>query len=148
MFEQIGNRVRRVDGDGVFGDADLEIWGKEGLKSGDNVGWDERRAIGEFDTGAELELPVAHAGIVGPFGGESGLKSAVVVEGQQAVIDEDGELLVLRGGKGAGLPFARVERNRGGAKDNAQSSAVNRALGGARWRCHKRAGGENANQDK
>jgi hypothetical protein len=46
-----------------------------------------------------------------PFGSESGLKPAVVVEGQQTVIDEDSEVLVLSGGRGTGFPFARVERD-------------------------------------
>ena len=75
-------------------------------------------------------MPVAHAGVVGPFRSESGLKPAVVVEGQQAIIDEDSELFVLSGGRGTRFPFARVERDGGDAKNDAQGSAVCRALGG------------------
>lgn len=144
MFEEIGDGVRRVDGDGIFRGADLQARREKGLKRGDDVGRGQRRAIGEFHTGPEFELPVAHAGVMGPFGGESGLKPAVIVEGKQAVVDEDGELFVLSGGRGTRFPLSRVQRDGGGAKDDAQGSAVTRALGGLRGRCPKRDDGKNA----
>jgi hypothetical protein len=78
------------------------------------------------------------------LGGESGLKPAVIVEGKQAVVDEDGELFVLSRGRRTRFPLTRVERDGGGAKDDAQGSAVTRALGGLRGRCPKRDDGKNA----
>ena len=118
--------------DGRFIGADLQAGGNEGLQSRDDLGWGQRRAIGELDAGTELELPSTQVGIMGPFGGESGLESAVIVEGEQTVEDEDGQLFVLCGGRGTRSPLAWVQGDFAGAKEDAQRATITRVLGRAR----------------
>ena len=58
------------------------------------------------------------------------MEAAVVVEGEETVVDEGGEPGVFSGGNGAGFPFARVQGDFGGLELKAKGAAVFGMFGG------------------
>jgi hypothetical protein len=100
------------------------------LESRRNFFCGEWGAVGEFHAGTDFELPHLEEWVVRPVGGECGLEAAVVIEGEQAVVDEGRELGIFASGDGAGLPFARIEGDFVELEFDAEGAAVLGMLGG------------------
>jgi hypothetical protein len=58
------------------------------------------------------------------------LEAAVIVESEQAVVEQGRELGILTSGDGAGLPFARIEGDFGELEFDAEGAAVLGMLSG------------------
>src|SRR5208337_4353911 len=146
LFEQFRDGMRRVDGDGGVGCGELKARGQQRLQRGDDVGGGEEGAIGKHHAGAELELPVSRGRVVRPLDCQGRLESSVIVESDEAIVNQRGQLFVFARGKRAAFPFARIEGSTGREQFNAQGSTIARALGGAcrGGREQKEQGGANS----
>lgn len=67
---------------------------------------------------------------MGPLRSKGGLEPAVVIESDEAVVNERGEFFVFGSGEGAGFPVTRVERDFGDLQFDTQRAAVFRMPGG------------------
>jgi hypothetical protein len=130
LLEKIRDRARRTNGDSVFACRDLQARGKKRLQGGDNLSWCEGGAIGEFDARTEFELPGFEGRVVRPIRGERRLEVTVVVESEEAVIEESGEFCVFSGGDRAGFPFAWIEGDLRDLQFEAERAAIDGVFGG------------------